>query len=210
MRMTPRARCCRAGAGSKAVALHAKRRSIDCMVVGSQRCDWMRSDAQVGCLVCALPREHTKLPREQKPKGQGRAGETRETDASIEPRTGGAAVRLRPGDRTRNHTKNLGGQPTAPKNRRPREQCAPAPRRAPPTPHAIPKTPPTLSLVRGICSATSSPLCAHRAQAPRSPPKPTRTRAPAPPAPPPARAGPPAPEITRPRAPPKTPIRASR
>ena len=32
------------------------------MVVGSQRCDWMRSDAQVGCLVCALPREHTKLP----------------------------------------------------------------------------------------------------------------------------------------------------
>ena len=65
MRMTPRALCCRAGAGSSAVALHAKSRSIDCMVVGSQRCDLIRSDAQVGCLVCALPREHTKMPESQ-------------------------------------------------------------------------------------------------------------------------------------------------
>ena len=116
------------------------------MVVGSQRCDWMRSDAQVGCLVCALPREHTKLPREQKPKGQGRAGETRETDASIEPRTGGAAVRLRPGDWAQNLQKKPWGLPTAPTDRRPPPAMPAHAPRAPGGALRPPEFTPTLSL----------------------------------------------------------------
>ena len=47
------------------------------MILGSERCDWMRSDAQVGCLVCALPREHTNLPESRAKPRQRRAERAR-------------------------------------------------------------------------------------------------------------------------------------
>ena len=55
----------------------------------------------------AQPIANAKVP-EANGKGQGRAASARETHASIEPRTGRAAVRLRPGDWTKKPQKNLG------------------------------------------------------------------------------------------------------
>ncbi len=124
------------------------------MVVGSQRCDWIRSDAQVGCLVCALPREHTKLP-EQRAKlheGWGRRDETHASAA----RTRRAATRLRLGDRTKKPHKKPRGQPTAPNDRRPRPAMPAHAPRAPGGALRPPEFTPRSRWERRICSATSS------------------------------------------------------
>ena len=149
MRMTPRARCCRAGAGSSATALHAKSRSIDCMILGPERCDWIRSDAQACCLVCALPREHTKMPESREPsQGRGEAERAKRT-----PRLSHGPVGPRYDcDRAtgqRNHKKTL-GQPTAPNNRRPPPAMPAHAPRAPGGALRPPEFTPTLSLERRI------------------------------------------------------------
>ena len=184
MRTTPRARCCRAGAGSSATALHAKRRSIDCMILGSERCDWIRSDAQVGCLVALCQESTPKMQRANAKLQSQRPGRAKR---KLPPRQRSVGPRYDCDRATgqRNHIKPW-GQPTNPNDRRPRQQCVPAPRRAPGGAHASPKTPPTLSLVRGASAAPRRLRCARierrrltqgrnrRAHAPLHPRRPVR------------------------------------
>ena len=143
MRITPRARCWRAGAGSSATALQANRRSIDCMILGSERCDWIRRDAQVGCLVCALPRDHTKIAREQGAKLQ--RPRSRRAKRTPRPHHGPVGPRY-DCDRATGQKphKNLGGSPplrkaAAPASSAPRRHgelpAAPTPSRK--HPHAL-------------------------------------------------------------------------
>ena len=142
---------------------------------------------------CQLP----KCQRAARPRGEPQAPRA-ETHASPSPRTGRVALRLRPGAwTTKPHKKPWGSPPLRP-TAAPASSASRRHRELPPHHTPSRKHPPRSRWERRICSATSSPLCAHRAQAPRSPPKPTRTRAPAPRAPPRTRAGPAAPEIAPP------------
>ena len=90
--------------------------------------------------------------REQNAKGQGR-GRERARNArfqlTTDPSGRGTTATGRPDKET---TKKPWGAAHRSENRRPREQCVPAPPRAPSAPHAVPKTPPTLSQ-RHIVSA---------------------------------------------------------
>ena len=144
----------------------------------------------------AQPSAMPKCQRAKMAKDKGEAASARETHASAAPRTGRAAIRLRPGDWTKNHLKNLGAAHRS-------EQPPPPARTSPGTTdssHHTTRRPENTPLrERRICSATPSPLCPRRAQAPRTGPKPTRTRAAAPPAPPQGRLAQPAPDLTRPR-----------
>ena len=156
----------------------------------------------------AQPSANAKVQRAKCNK-QGRAGRD-ETHASAAPRTGRAAVRLRPGDWTKKPHKKPWGSPPLRTTAAPRQDVSGHDRQLPPHHTPSRKHPPRSRWERRICSATPSPLCPRRAQAPHTLPKPTRTRAPAPPARPPARAGQYVLKLTRPEAPPKTPIRVAR
>jgi len=112
----------------------------------------------------AQPLANAKMPESKMAKGQGRAGETRETDASIEPRTGGAAVRLRPGTGQRNRIKKPWGSPPLRTTAAPASSASRRHGELPPH-HTNPENAPhALASVRGASAAPHRLRCARIAR----------------------------------------------
>ena len=170
------------------------------MILGSERCDGIRSDAQVGCLVCALPREHTKLTESREPsQGRGEAERAKRT-----PRLSHGPVGPRYDcDRATGqsyHKKTL-GQPTAPNNRRPPPAMPAHAPRAPGGALRPPEFTPS-SRWRGASRSATVSAAASRAGPPpseadaRTPPRPLHLR---------PRGAAAAPDLAPPGEPPKAP-----